>query len=640
NSDVESIYQRYLQAFKKGVYNYIKEEPDTLTNQLISRKYFSGGFTATHLSNFAMTINTELPKDFDKAMNVQKMVLVMANFKRVPQMEKNKAMVVSRREFLKQAVAITAGLLTLPVSVQAKESEQKVLLRSKLSALKSETDLDKRDAIIHEIQWIILGWKRNKDIKPLILDFVSMMSDDDWRRNGGVLESLYNVAPAFSGLENGFFTMISSRRQEIEAGVISPIAIWKVYRNLEFIKVAKRRNESNQFSLARAVTYEIERYSQPLSDKNIEGMVGFIDKISRQYENYRFLDKNTKVILVTDGIEDHAEGLLKIQHFLKDVIGISDSQIKLVKAPQGTELQDAIVASRGSKTFLWTYSHGSAHTVVIGGQGSISSDVFAKALQQRGNLDELTVLARSCFSGDSWTRVINQLKNERSLPLVLASILGTTSYEDGINMLEAALDSNKKAVTIGRMRVAEDIMTHRIKKGKEGGIAVSDSTDPVGFLRLSSDQLMEEWRILGLDSQNLPSPVKRPFKDSKVYEYELLGPDVRALLSDQAMSASYDKNSPFVGPKANELNKLNNGSWNGKIYPSLINGLEWALKDVPSLKGAGVLNPGKRKVLREPTFNEILSRLVLFEGLKADLSKGYPYRIEFPKRGQSIARFV
>ena len=40
----EKIYQQYLQAFKKGVYNYIKEEMDPLTQQAIPRKYFSGGF--------------------------------------------------------------------------------------------------------------------------------------------------------------------------------------------------------------------------------------------------------------------------------------------------------------------------------------------------------------------------------------------------------------------------------------------------------------------------------------------------------------------------------------------------------------------------------------------------------------------
>jgi glycosyltransferase involved in cell wall biosynthesis len=48
-SNVESIYQRYLQAFKKGVYNYIKEEPDLMTNQPTPRKYFSGGMDMAQL---------------------------------------------------------------------------------------------------------------------------------------------------------------------------------------------------------------------------------------------------------------------------------------------------------------------------------------------------------------------------------------------------------------------------------------------------------------------------------------------------------------------------------------------------------------------------------------------------------------
>ena len=40
----EAIYQKYLEAFKKGVYNYIKDDADHYTNQIIPRKYFAGGF--------------------------------------------------------------------------------------------------------------------------------------------------------------------------------------------------------------------------------------------------------------------------------------------------------------------------------------------------------------------------------------------------------------------------------------------------------------------------------------------------------------------------------------------------------------------------------------------------------------------
>ena len=39
----EAIYQRYLKAFKKGVFNYIKEDADKYSQQVIPRKYFAGG---------------------------------------------------------------------------------------------------------------------------------------------------------------------------------------------------------------------------------------------------------------------------------------------------------------------------------------------------------------------------------------------------------------------------------------------------------------------------------------------------------------------------------------------------------------------------------------------------------------------
>ncbi len=39
----EEIYHRYLQAYKKGVFNFIKEDVDRYTNETVPRKYFSGG---------------------------------------------------------------------------------------------------------------------------------------------------------------------------------------------------------------------------------------------------------------------------------------------------------------------------------------------------------------------------------------------------------------------------------------------------------------------------------------------------------------------------------------------------------------------------------------------------------------------
>ncbi len=43
--NINSIYHQYLQAFKKGAFNYLKEETDPMTQEVVPRKYFSGGFS-------------------------------------------------------------------------------------------------------------------------------------------------------------------------------------------------------------------------------------------------------------------------------------------------------------------------------------------------------------------------------------------------------------------------------------------------------------------------------------------------------------------------------------------------------------------------------------------------------------------
>ncbi len=58
-TDIELIYQQYLQSFKKGVYNYIKEESDPLTKQPVPRKYFSGG--VNFFGDLAMSTINQLP---------------------------------------------------------------------------------------------------------------------------------------------------------------------------------------------------------------------------------------------------------------------------------------------------------------------------------------------------------------------------------------------------------------------------------------------------------------------------------------------------------------------------------------------------------------------------------------------------
>jgi len=60
------IYSQYLEAFKEGVFNYIKEEYDPIRQKIISRKYFSGGI-ATNLGS-AQILETMEKESVDEAM--------------------------------------------------------------------------------------------------------------------------------------------------------------------------------------------------------------------------------------------------------------------------------------------------------------------------------------------------------------------------------------------------------------------------------------------------------------------------------------------------------------------------------------------------------------------------------------------
>jgi hypothetical protein len=61
NGEKERIYQQYIQAFKKGVYNYIKEDIDPLTQERIAKKYFSGG--VNFFGDMAMKVTNHFNSD-------------------------------------------------------------------------------------------------------------------------------------------------------------------------------------------------------------------------------------------------------------------------------------------------------------------------------------------------------------------------------------------------------------------------------------------------------------------------------------------------------------------------------------------------------------------------------------------------
>ncbi len=78
----EKIYNRYLEAFKKGVYDFIKEDYDPQTNQTVARKYFSGGYNAVRVRTAVRTIRgdpSQLPRELRNSVaNSKDIYLVRA----------------------------------------------------------------------------------------------------------------------------------------------------------------------------------------------------------------------------------------------------------------------------------------------------------------------------------------------------------------------------------------------------------------------------------------------------------------------------------------------------------------------------------------------------------------------------------
>lgn len=59
-SPIETIYNQYLEAFKQGAFDYIKEEYDPAARDVTARHYFSGGEDFQALSSAAMTRSSAL----------------------------------------------------------------------------------------------------------------------------------------------------------------------------------------------------------------------------------------------------------------------------------------------------------------------------------------------------------------------------------------------------------------------------------------------------------------------------------------------------------------------------------------------------------------------------------------------------
>lgn len=113
----EKIYKQYVEAFKKGVYNYIKKDYDKNSRKIVKRKYFSGGVQlklafGRRPGDSAMATTLELPiiettQDSRRVKPDGDIILVSAETD--VELQDGK---MARRTFLQKLGLATAGVLT------------------------------------------------------------------------------------------------------------------------------------------------------------------------------------------------------------------------------------------------------------------------------------------------------------------------------------------------------------------------------------------------------------------------------------------------------------------------------------------------------------------------------------------------
>ena len=140
----QKIYNQYVTAFKKGVYNYIKDDYDPVKQEIVSRKYFSGGIRSV----------VELGKSKDEAAllpimdGAVKVDVVLGDPDASKTSSSNN---LNRRAFLKKAALFAAGTYLFPSTLledpQLEEGFKKDMFYRTLSGNGARIMLNKEDPL-------------------------------------------------------------------------------------------------------------------------------------------------------------------------------------------------------------------------------------------------------------------------------------------------------------------------------------------------------------------------------------------------------------------------------------------------------------------------------------------------------------
>jgi hypothetical protein len=182
----EEIYAQYLAAYKKGVFDYIKEETDRLTLQPVPKKYFSGGFKGGEISREQV--------DLSQSKASGELLRVDVNLERTDMAEESrqswndlsrpKSMLVELKKVVKGAQVDRDAFLKLIEKYSAQVDAQDLYaVQSTWPVLKAITLLDKveEDALVKVLSEEYAGKEHPKLVDAILL--MNNVYTKDWARD-------------------------------------------------------------------------------------------------------------------------------------------------------------------------------------------------------------------------------------------------------------------------------------------------------------------------------------------------------------------------------------------------------------------------------------------------------------------------
>jgi len=204
----DKIYNQYINAFKDGVFKYVKEDYDPANQKIIPKKYFSGGKDFAQLSENAISVKNKLSSDSQLAKRIL-----------------NPKVIVETQAELKSKDSAIISSMESPESFTSSPFAQ-----SKIKIISGKKDIEKKDIAIalkgleNTIKSQLQGHHQlfliNKKIVNILLHSISIIQKNLLLEDMRINEALKK-----------YFDLIEMTTYVLHSQAwLSPTYSWSVYR--------------------------------------------------------------------------------------------------------------------------------------------------------------------------------------------------------------------------------------------------------------------------------------------------------------------------------------------------------------------------------------------------------------------------